>query len=78
MCRKSNGSWKGEQELNGNIYAALYDHYTRDGAPGKDGQDGKPGADGKPGQDGEDGRGIKSVNKEFAVNNDPVNNPTSG
>lgn len=52
-----------------------------DGAPGQDGtdgEDGKDGADGKDGVDGEPGRGIVSVEKLFAVNNDPNDNPTEG
>lgn len=50
----------------------------QDGAPGQDGPQGPAGADGKDGADGEPGRGIVSVEKLFAVNNDPHNNPTEG
>lgn len=54
------------------------------GEPGKDGEDGAPGQDGtdgedgKDGSDGEPGRGIVSVEKLFAVNNDPSNYPDEG
>ena len=53
----------------------------KDGAPGQDGVNGKDGAngeDGKDGVDGEPGKGIVSIEKLFAVNNDPNNHPTEG
>ena len=51
------------------------------GDPGKDGVDGSNGVNGpqgEPGIDGETGRGIESIEKLFAVNNDPSNYPTEG
>lgn len=48
------------------------------GINGSNGQDGAPGEKGEDGVDGEPGRGIVSVEKLFAVNNDPSNNPTEG
>lgn len=48
------------------------------GANGANGQDGADGEDGKDGADGEPGRGIVSVEKLFAVNNDPNEYPTEG
>ena len=60
---------------NGSTWTRLSKATGEEGAPGQDGQDGE---DGKDGADGEPGRGIVSVEKLFAVNNDPHNNPTEG
>lgn len=50
----------------------------KDGVDGAPGQDGTDGVDGKDGADGEPGRGIVSVEKLFAVNNNPSNYPDEG
>lgn len=48
------------------------------GPAGTDGANGQDGTDGKDGENGEPGRGVVSVEKLFAVNNDPYKAPTEG